>query len=490
MPSFWDRIKQAFGGKSSKGDYDFDEDLNFINEEDRDATLYSELGDENDQLVDFMEEFVPDDPDAELDDETKEANRSLGRQLYDRAANIAENFKYKDRDSTMQSLGLKVTGHNLTDKWKGSGDGIKTSVNFMQMASCEIAKEIIENDAMHTEKEQADILKKASFRFNMDDFEKGFYKGADSKVRDLCDENEIHAYMENMRAFCEGGKIEKSLADLAVDRKLEPEAYPIRDQLTEMRKNFRYNIKNNPAGLTKNGVLPMFRKEDLEEMNKLCNDYFKENGYKNTPSNKAIRDIKKSVDRARLFRYNHPAKRSLAETNGKNQMMQENLASIGERLKEVSDGSKSKQFRALQDALTALNEKDVSKWSKEEREHLRDVARDYIDAKKSGFLSGGSTRRTDKGQIRFDIAGEILNLCEGDLMKPSESKAERKARMVKEGVIKQSSYKDIVAQHNKEKEIFTEADKKREREKLAAYVYKQQAMSEEALKQRGRGMGE
>lgn len=491
MPSIWDRLKKAFGGSVPKSD--IEDDVYFLDQEDRDKEMYSELEDEQDKrdkLDIFMDKFVPEDPDA-VPDEQKEANSSLGRQLHERAYEISSKFhnssdmkdEFQEKfQKEFQEIGLAVTRRQRTGRSKAAKDAITGSVSYMQMASCEIARQIYDDEAINSEKEQVQFLKKASFYIDTGMFDAEFYDN-NSKVRDFYDDNEIHAYIDNIRTLREEGNLSKALKKMEVEGDLSKAGKEIKQELSQMQYNFRYNLMTNPSGLTKNGVLPMFREKDLQDVGKLCDNYLMDNGYQNTPENKAIRNVKKAVDRATLFRFSHSPKGLKKGDEDKRLMMFDRLGTLGERLDVVSTGSKSKQFTELCDALKAMKQKSSLQWTDADRERLMDAARDYIDAKKDGFFSGGSTRRTDKGQIRFDIAEEILNLCEGDLMKPSKSKAERTAErkaheqekvVVREKIpggynkLAQDAKKNKV-KYTPSKEIYTPEDAKNDKEVIKAY---------------------
>ncbi len=472
MPSIWDRLKKAFGG--SKPEPDFEEDVYLLDDEELGQVKYSELENKSDKLEKFMETFVPEVPDEE-NDKQAEANRSLGKQLNDRALDITKNFSYSDSKNafprTFQEMGNTIARKQINGNWSASREGMATSLKYMQMVSCEVARQIYDNETVNSEKDQVEFLKKASFYVNTSDFEAEFYNGK-GRVRDFYNDNEIHAYMDNIRTLREEGDLSKTLQNMEETNDLSKSGRDIRRKLSQMQNKFHYNLTTNPSGLTKNGVLPMFHEADLKDVGELCDKYLKENGYQNTPENKAIRNVKKAVDRATLFRLNHTPKAYLADHENKAIMMSDRLSSIGERLEIVSKGSKSKQFNELCEALKEMNGKDTSKWSAADRERLMNAARDYIDAKKEGFFSGGSTRRTDKGQIRFDIAEEILNLCEGDMMKPSESKAERKAHEQKKVVVREKvagGYKGLAEAKGKSEGRYTPEKKKRDKEKIAAF---------------------
>ncbi len=487
MPSIWDRLKKAFGTSEPK--MQFDENFQILGDKAEDIKIYDELGSTTpDKLDNFITKFVPENQD-ELSEEAKKANAALGSDLYNRAFGIIQNFNYSEEKNEFQSkfqeAGKAINRKLGNGQWKASREGISSIVSYMQMASCEIARQIYDNKLTNNEKDQAEYLKKASFYVDTGSYEPEYYNDKDiNKVRDFYDDNEIHTYIDNIRTLRDKGNLSNTLNNLDNANQLSKLGQNINNKLVEMQNNFRFNLENNPKGATKNGVLPMFSEQDLKNVNRLCEQYIQENGYKNTPENKAIRNVKKAVDRATLFRLNHSPAGLAADRENKENMMLENLTAIGDRLKIVSNGSKSKQFNELCDALKEMTGKSISKWSTYDRERLRDAARDYIDAKKDGFFSGGSTRRTDKGQIRFDIAEEILNLCEGDLMKPSESKAERQARQQKKVVVKEKvkdGFKGLVNEQRKSEGRYTSEDKQRDKEKLATYYKARRINNEIAL---------
>lgn len=219
----------------------------------------------------------------------------------------------------------------------------------------------------------------------------------DSNVCTAYSEQEMERYLENVQQLGKAGSLEKVRSELG---KTSEKAQDVFAKLEEVRKSFEVRKRQAFADDSTGIKLPAFGKKELAELSKACENYFEYHGIQDTKENKLIRDIAKHASRAESFEKKDSKAQLSVDADVKNR-----LVFLKNRLDQLSGSltGNSKEF----DALYAIAHKvaDSKEPTEEEFKKLQDAAKLYMEEK------GQSKRSTSKGQLRYDIAGDIFALA-------------------------------------------------------------------------------
>ena len=225
----------------------------------------------------------------------------------------------------------------------------------------------------------------------------------------------VYAYIWSVRNLGPNGSVKRYFDKLGGDKKLNVADNGLHG-IYQAVKELQNSIKTKLNQVSEPGRLPDINDNKLNNITTACTQYFQEKQYKNNFENKSVRYIAKVAATAKLANISGYIERNNVVQVRK--VIKESLEMSYNQLKQLNKRwivSNSELFQNFETALDKIckdgnfaqlnNAKEAGAAYKKQLLELQSAAKKYVEARSK------TTRDTDQGQLRLDIARDVYDIC-------------------------------------------------------------------------------